>query len=313
MIDCGNPGRGYLPAFLATLSPIMRRLLRHLTLVLFAGLLLQGCSAVRVGYANADSLARWWLDQYLDLSPEQDALARERLTRLLAWHRKTQLPDYVSVLRQGQKLVAGQPTAADALALGDGLVRRGRTLAEQATPDIAELLATVSPEQIERMAARLAEKNADYAKEAQLADGESGQRKARYKRTLERAEYWFGDFSGGQKATLRLLIDGQAAGSQFWHDERLRRQRDWLDLVRLVQRERPPRERIIQLLRDYAARFEMPADPARRAQAVALRRASAELAVAIHALTTPAQRAHADDKLGDLIRDLGELSQGSEP
>lgn len=299
--------------FLPKLPPTMRRLLRHLAFVLVAGLLVQGCSAVRLGYGNADSLARWWIDQYLDMSPEQDALTRERLARLLAWHRKTQLPDYVSVLRQGQQFVAGQPTTADALSLADGLIRRGRTLAEQATPDIADLLATVSPEQIERMAERLAEKNADHAKEMQLADGESGQRKARYKRTLERTEYWFGDFSGEQKTALRRLIDGQPAGSRFWYEERLRRQREWLDLVRLVQRERPPRERIMQWLRDYAARFDMPVDPARRLQALALRRASAELAVTIHALTTPLQRTHAELKLGDLMRDLGELSQDGEP
>ncbi|KAF0165075.1 MAG: hypothetical protein FD157_1756 [Rhodocyclaceae bacterium] len=272
-------------------------------------MLLQGCSAVRLGYGNADSLARWWIDQYVDMSPEQDALARERLSRLLAWHRKTQLPDYVSILRQGQKFVAGQPTAGDALALGDAVVRRGRALADQATPDIAEFLATVTPAQIERMAGRQAEKNADYAKEAQLADGESGQRKARYKRLLERAEYWFDDFSSEQKSAMRRLIDGQGSGSQFWYEERLRRQREWLDLVRLVQRERPPRERVMQMLRDYAARFDLPADPVRLAQATALRRSSAELAVAIHAMTTPAQRAHAEHKLGDLIRDFTELSQ----
>ena len=287
----------------------MHRLLNQLIFALVASLLLQGCSAVRLGYGNADNLVRWWVDNYVDMSPEQEALARERLARFHAWHRKTQLPDYVSVLRLSQKFVAGQPTAGDALALGDAMIRRGRTLAEEATPDIAEFLTTVTPAQIERMAGRLAEKNADYAKEAQLADGESGQRKARYKRLLERAEYWFDTFSGEQKDALRRLIDGQASGSQFWYDERLRRQREWLDLVRVVQRERPPRERVIQLLRDYAARFDMPADPARLAQALALRRASAELAVAIHALTTPAQRAHAEHKLGDLIRDFTELSQ----
>ncbi|MDP2822646.1 MAG: DUF6279 family lipoprotein [Sulfuritalea sp.] len=287
----------------------MRRFIRHLTLIFIAGLFLQGCSAVRLGYGNADSLARWWIDQYIDMSPEQDALARERLARFHSWHRKTQLPDYVSVLRQGQKFITGQPSAADALVLGDGIIRRGRTLAEQATPDIAEFLATVSPAQIERMAGRLAEKNADYAREAQLADGENGQRKARYKRLLERAEYWFDSFSAEQKTALRQMIDGQTAGSQFWYEERLRRQRDWLDLVRQVQRERPPRERIMQMLSDYAARFDMPGDPARLAHAVALRRAAAELAVAIHAMTSPAQRAHAEHKLGELIRDFTELSQ----
>ncbi|TND00091.1 MAG: hypothetical protein FD118_3409 [Rhodocyclaceae bacterium] len=287
----------------------MHRLVHRFIFALVAAMLLQGCSAVRLGYGNADSLARWWIDQYVDMSPEQDALARERLSRLLAWHRKTQLPDYVSILRQGQKFVAGQPTAGDALALGDAVVRRGRALADQATPDIAEFLATVTPAQIERMAGRQAEKNADYAKEAQLADGESGQRKARYKRLLERAEYWFDDFSSEQKSAMRRLIDGQGSGSQFWYEERLRRQREWLDLVRLVQRERPPRERVMQMLRDYAARFDLPADPVRLAQATALRRSSAELAVAIHAMTTPAQRAHAEHKLGDLIRDFTELSQ----
>ena len=287
----------------------MHRSIRHMILLFTAGLLLQGCSGVRLGYGNADSLVRWWIDLYVGMSPEQEALARERLAGFHVWHRKTQLPEYVALLRQGQKFVAGQPTIADALSLGDGIIRRSRTMAEQATPDIADFLLTVSAGQIERMSARQAEKDADYAREARLAEGESGQRKARYKRLLERAEYWFDNLSSEQKDALRQLVDVQATGSQFRYEERLRRQRDWLALVRQVQRERPPRERIIQWLRDYAARFDMPADPARLAQAVALRRASAEITVAIHAMTTPAQRAHAEHKLGELIRDFTELSQ----
>lgn len=294
---------------LTGISCLMRRGLRGLVLLVVGSLLLQGCSAVRLGYGNADSLIRWWVDRYVDMPAEQDALVRERLLRLHAWHRKTQLQEYVGVLRQAQKLAGGQPAVADVLTLGDGMVHLGRTLAEQATPDIADFVATLAPEQIQRMAERLAEKNLDHAREAQLADGESGQRKARYKKLLERAEYWFGDFSGEQKAALRRMIDGQSSGSQFWYDERLRRQREWLALVRQVQRERPPREQVVRLLRDYAARFDMPVDPARLVQAQALRRASAELAVAVLAMTTPAQRAHAQNKLGDLMRDFTELAQ----
>jgi hypothetical protein len=283
--------------------------IRRLALLLAAGLVLQSCSAVRLGYGNADSLVRWWVDQYVNMSPEQDTLARERLVRIHAWHRQTQLPDYVAVLRQSQKLVAGQPNAADLLALGDGMIHLGRTLAEQTTPDIADFLATLVPEQIERMTERLADKNLEYAREANLADGEAGQRKARYTRLLERVEYWFGNFSSEQKTALRRMIDGQSTGSQFWYDERLRRQREWLSLARQVQRERPPRDLVMKLLRDYAARFDMPVDPARLAQAQALRRASAELAVAVLAMTTPTQRAHAQHKLGDLMRDFTELSR----
>ena len=289
--------------------PLVRSLIRHLALVVIVGLLLAGCSAVRLGYGNADSLMRWWIDQYVDLSPDQDLLLRERLTGFLAWHRKTQLPDYVLVLRQGQQLVDGRPTVGDMLNLGDGIIRRARSLSDRATPDIAYFVASLSPAQIARMAGRFTEKNVDYAKEARLAEDENAQRQARYKRLLERTEYWFGDFSEAQAASLRQLVAGQSAGSQFWYEERLRRQREWLDLLRLVERERPPRDKAIQLLRDYAARFDLPADPARLSQAVALRRAAAELAVAIHALTTPAQRAHARHKLDDLIHDFTELSR----
>lgn len=287
----------------------MRPLLRHLFLAVIAGLLLQGCSAVRLGYGNADGLARWWLDQYLDLSPEQDALSRERLARLMAWHRKTQLPDYVTLLRQGKAFAAGQPTAGDALALNDNIIRRVRVLAEQATPDVADLAATLAPAQIDRLASRFAEKNAELAKEMRLAEGEAAQNKARYKRLLERAEYWLGDFSSEQEAALRRMVDGQDPGGQFWFDERLRRQRELLDLLRQVQREHPPRERTIALLRDYAARFDLPADPARLARAQAMRRASAEITVAILAMATPAQREHVRQKFDDLIHDFSELAQ----
>jgi len=287
----------------------MPRPVLRLLLITLLGLLLNGCSAIRLGYGNADSLARWWIDQYIDMSPEQDALARERLARLHAWHRKTQLPDYAALLREGKKFVGGQPTTADALALGEGILRRGRSLAEQAIPDLADFLATVTPAQIDLMATRMAEKNADYTKEMQLAAGDLAQRKARYKRTLERAEYWFGDFGDAQKDALRQMVEGQGAEARFLYDERLRRQREWLDLARQAQRERPPRDRLVQWLRDYAARFDQPGEPARLAKALALRRASAELTVAIHALATPAQRAHATQKLDDLIRELTELSQ----
>lgn len=287
----------------------MCRRLSGFALILVSALLVASCSAIRLGYGNVDSLARWWMDQYLDFTPEQDALVRDRLIRLHAWHRHSQLADYVVLLKDARSLVGAQPATADALGLTDGIIRRVRTLADKAMPDVADLLATLSPAQIDRMAARLADKNADYAKEARLADGEAGQRKARFKRLLERAEYWFGSFSDEQEAAIRRLIDAQPTGSQFWYDERLRRQREWLELARRVQRERPPRDAVIAMLRDYAERFDIPVEPGRRSQALVLRRGAAELVVALHGLTTSAQREHARHKFDDLIQELTGLAQ----
>lgn len=286
----------------------MHRFIR-LLILLVAALILQGCSAVRLSYDHADSLLRWRITDHVDLSQEQDALVRERLVRLHAWHRKTQLPDYVSLAHQARQFVAGRPTVADAQALVDAIIRRGRTLAGEAGADIADFLLTLTTAQIEHIAERFKEKNADFAEEVQLANGESGQRKAQLKRVLERAEYWFGDFSSEQRLALRQFIDGQAIGTRFWYDERLRRQREWIELMRLVQRDRPARDRIIELLHEYVARFDMPGDPARLLQERAWRRNTAELIVAIQAMTTAKQRAHAQHKLGDLIGDFKALSR----
>lgn len=280
-----------------------------LPIIVLLVLFLHGCSAVRLGYGQADGFSRWWIDQYIDMSSGQENLVRVRLARFHAWHRKTQLDDYAALARQAQKLVAGKPTVAEVLALGNDIIRRGRTLAEQATPDIADLLLTLKPEQIERMARRIEDKNADHAKEIRLAEGESGQHKARYKRLLERAEYWLDDLSDEQKEILRLQVESRPQGIQFWYDERLRRQRDWLALVRQVQRERPPRESVMSTLRSYAARFDLPEDPARLTQALALRRVTAEITVALIASATPEQRAHARHKLDDLGRDFSELAR----
>ncbi len=280
----------------------------RLLAVLAAALLLQACSALRLGYGNADSLGRWWIDQYVDLSPEQDALTRDGLARLHAWHRRTQLPDYANLLRQARGLATGRMTGADAMTLTDALIRRLRTVTDQALPDAADLLATLTPAQIDRMSARLTERTADFAKDLKLAEGDAAQRRARLKRLVERAEYWFGDISDEQQAAIRRLVDAQPTGAQFWYEERLRRQRDWLELVRRIQAEKPSRERSLALLRDYTERFDLPTDPARRATAIALRKSAAELTANVQALTTPAQREHARQKFDDLIRELTELA-----
>lgn len=273
-------------------------------LFLAALLVLSGCSAVRLGYGNADTLARWTIDDYVDLSPKQDVLVRERLTKLHGWHRKTQLPDYAVVLGDFQKFVAGTPNPDDALILLDRILGHGKIFYGQATPDIAEFVRTLTPSQIDRMAERFAKKNAEFSKTMKLAESEGEQRKAYLKRALERSEYWFGSFSSAQENALQGLVAEQVGGLSFWYDDRVRRQREWLELLRKVAQERLSLEQTNALLQRYEKHFFLESD-----QAQALRRKSAEFTVGIHAITTAEQRVHAQKKLGDLIKDLTELSR----
>ena len=45
-------------------------------------LALSGCSAVKLGYANAPSLAYWWLNDYVEFSDAQTPKVRDALDRL---------------------------------------------------------------------------------------------------------------------------------------------------------------------------------------------------------------------------------------
>ena len=53
---------------------------------------------MKLGYNNADTLALFQLDSYLELNPEQEQTVKERVNALLAWHRSTQLRDYVAFI-----------------------------------------------------------------------------------------------------------------------------------------------------------------------------------------------------------------------
>ena len=68
-------------------------------------MLLGGCSAVRIGYNQAPTLAWWWLDGYLDIDAAEAPRAKDALQQWFAWHRRTQLPDYADWLAATQQQV----------------------------------------------------------------------------------------------------------------------------------------------------------------------------------------------------------------
>ena len=55
-----------------------------------------GCSLLRLGYGQLDTIAAWMADDYFDLDPQQKDEFHKRFARLHAWHRYEQLSDYAA-------------------------------------------------------------------------------------------------------------------------------------------------------------------------------------------------------------------------
>jgi hypothetical protein len=275
-------------------------------------LVLAGCSMVRIGYSQAPTLAYWWIDGYLDLDGAQSARLREELDHFFDWHRRQELPAYAALLARGQREVM-QPTITPAAfcAWRDELQKRIDAAAEQATPPLAALALTLTPEQLNHMERKLA-KNGDSMRKDFAQPDRDERAAASFERTLERYQNFYGKLDEAQRRRLAELLAASSFDPERWLAERDRRNRDLIATLsgvaaaaRSPEAERQARA-AVRLLIERAQRSPR---PEYRAYQERLVLDNCALASAMHATTTPAQRRHARDKLKGWEEDMRLLAQ----
>lgn len=265
-----------------------------------------GCAAIKLGYNNADTLALFQLDSYLELGPEQEQTVKERVNTLLAWHRSTQLPDYVAFIDKMRAKVAGPVTAGDVLEFNKQLTARMMIAGDKAAPDIAHLALTLSPEQINHAAKKVAADSTKARREFVREEKATGEE--RVKKYAERSESWFGKLTDEQKEIIRKSLASRPTDATWWIDERERRQREFIALLRKIQAERPTEEVAARWVRSYFAHLNIPSEAERRTRAESYRRGSAELIAQLINHATPEQRLKLDKKLNDYAQDFRSLA-----
>ncbi len=284
----------------------LTRFMRQLALVALA-ISLAGCAAMKLGYNNADTLALFQLDSYFDLTPDQELTVKERMDALLAWHRSTQLRDYAAFIDATRAKFSSQVTADDVMEFNRQLSARLMTAGDKAAPDIAHLALTLAPEQIDRAAKKMAGDAAKDRRElARNADKDVGAE--RVKKYSERAESWFGRLTDEQREIIRKSFASRPDDRTWWLEERERRQRQFIALLRKIQAERPTEEEAARWMRSYFAQLRVAPDAERRARTESYRRGSAELVAQLVNVATPEQRAVLDKKLNDYAQDFKSLA-----
>ncbi|MGH6623474.1 MAG: DUF6279 family lipoprotein [Burkholderiaceae bacterium] len=271
-------------------------------------LLLGACSAIRIGYNNADTLIVFSLDDYLDLSSEQSDLARERAGALMNWHRSTQLRDYAQVIDAARAKLAGPVTATEVLAFNEAINNRLAAVGDRAAPDLAQLALTLSQAQLDQLTRKLTSDTSKARRElVKFAGKESID--DRVKRYAERVDDWFGSVSPVQREALRTALLQRPAAAEWWIEERERRQRELVRVLRRIQSEQPSVAVATGWLRDYFAELRSSPDPQRRAKMDEFRRSNAELIATLINSASPAQRAHLSAKLGGYAEDFSALAE----
>jgi hypothetical protein len=284
---------------------------RFLHALLLAGLvLLAGCSMVtKFGYNRAHAGMRAIAWDYLDLDNAQSEQLNIRLGTLHDWHRANELPAYAAFLRSASQRAARGVTLADGAWAFDNLRLRYRTLGAKAAEEIAPVLATLGTAQIADLEHKVAQKNADFAKQYLPRDEKRGER-ARIELWLERVRDWTGTLTPAQDALIEKFIRAHARYSVLRFEDRQRWERDAIALVR----QHLPPEELAQRLSEIFTR------PETRRSEEFLREEKrweddlGQLAVDIDRTLSPVQRVrivHRLDAYADDFDDLARQKRGA--
>jgi len=141
------------------------------------------------------------------------------------------LPVYAALLLEAARRAA-KGIAADDVAWGIGNLRaRYRRLGAEAAGELAPVLATLGTAQLAALEHKFAESNEKYAKEYLPADP-GKRRRAQAGRAVERFEHFTGELTPDQRARIGRFVAAHEAHVALRFEDRQRRQRDALALLR---------------------------------------------------------------------------------
>jgi hypothetical protein len=130
-------------------------------------LVVTGCGP-RLIYPHLDWLIPFYVDNYISLNREQSSLLEKRLLQVLDWHCRTQLPVYAQSLRELAKDLENprQPVSYKKFEYySNQFMTHWRELSKKIGPEVADILATATDEQIAELLQNIEKRNDEFKSE----------------------------------------------------------------------------------------------------------------------------------------------------
>ncbi|MFM2587054.1 DUF6279 family lipoprotein [Vibrio sp. TBV020] len=164
-----------------------------------------GCSSKFV-YNNMDWLLVEYLEDYVELNNDQEALVERRIAVLSEWHRREEIPHYIEHL---DELMAIEPktfTLDQLEAQQDKLQQHSLRLVARVAPEMYALARELSDSQVDELMDSIRVRHTKYKKKYQgLSEAEI---KARYKeRIVDSLETWMDDLTKEQLEIVNVWVD----------------------------------------------------------------------------------------------------------
>lgn len=267
-----------------------------------AALFAAGCSLTTIAYNNAVPLASWYVDDYVELNDEQRDLFQDRLGKLIAWHRASELPEYSRVLDEAAKRINGPVSHEEILRFYDQSRRLAQRTGEQALGDITDLMLMLDAEQIRRIEQKLARDNEKFERE-RLRMSKEKRTQQRIERQIKGYESWLGSVTDEQRRHLEQAAASAPLSDELRLADRRRLQGEFIALLRA----KPAKAVFKERLRILMLSPEVGRSPEYRDEVQRWRRDNPVMIAWMLDRASSQQRAHLQRKLRGYSTDIAAL------
>lgn len=274
----------------------------------FTVLAMSACTTMRLAYNTSDKLIAYRLNDWFNMSGELEAPARDRLDKVMAWHRHDELPEYSKILLSvRERLNDPAPFTAQQVLAVEGLVAQRLLLAgDHAADAFADLFQRFGPDQRKRLVDRIEESNDEF-REKNIDIAPAKLRKRRIDDMVDRYEFWLGRLDSAQRERVARWADEADPAGRVRLQHRQSQQRVFMTIVDTGKTATPAET--AGKLRAFFADMESPKNPAEKARQRAQLERWATLTADLVNSATPEQRKRIQGKLKTMSDDFLTLSR----
>lgn len=278
-----------------------KRYIPKLLILLIATTMLTGCT-VKWVYNQLDWLVPIYVRTFIKLTPDQKDYLASAIDHQLLWHRQEELPKYVVYLNKIKQNLEKGLTIEQLHTQNQELEEFGNTLLTRLSPDIAELIATSSDRQLERLFNKL---NKEYLKsKRQLEKSDDAKIRRDHRKGMENyLKRWLGSLTDQQVK----LLDRWTQQYTPIEKELLQHQFDWQQRLRKIVEETIDDETKKSQLALLFVDSDQFVDKAYQSKIDHNTKITEDLVVATSKSLTPRQLKRAHKKIDELVEDLEDL------
>jgi len=289
---------------------VTRRITRSLAFAA-AALLLSACATItKLAYSNAATayqnlapMATWMVDDYVDLQGTQKDWLRQRMARVMAWHRANELPQYRRFLEHALA-ESEEPFTVQEIAEAYGDLREHyHRMVEHLLPDVADFFLQLDFDQVQQMEKKFADDNKKFVRESTTGT-RSDRLEKRAERFNQHREAWVGGLSAAQKTLVLQRLELIPDFVEERLADRKYRQGETLALIRA----HPPKDKMIAGLRRLLIDTESWRRPEFQQRMKERDQRTFELIAAFSKTLTPAQRGHLQARIRRYLQDITSLT-----